>query len=295
MKKTKIMTMLLMTLCLGIGICHMPATAAKKGIKLNKTKLTMTEGKTYKLKLKNNKKKVKWSSSKKKIASVTSKGKVTAKKAGNAVITAKAAGKKYKCKVTVKAKKSTPAKTDKDFTKTLQPDTQVQPGTQVQPDYPANYTKLKNYIQLNGETNSSGNNFLTDSLTQDTMTISFGIVYDDANQKFDFILTTNNTLNDGSTVLGALSLSVSEASIANGAASYNIAYDSGSYGRVSGTYMLADILSSDNNLIWNVDDSNLEETQEIANLSMDLGYACWSKLLSDNNLELSLTDLGFGA
>lgn len=289
MKKSKLLTMLLMTLCLGIGMCHMTEAAAKKRIKLNKTKLTMTEGKTYKLKLKNNKKKVKWSSSKKKIASVTSKGKVTAKKAGNAVITAKAAGKKYKCKVTVKAKKSTPAKTDRDFTKTLQPD------TQVRSDYAANYTKLKNYIQLNGETNSSGNNFLNGSLTHDTMETNYGIVYDAANQEFEFILTTNTTLEDGSSALGALLLSVSEASIANGAVSYKVAYDSGYYGSVSGTYMLADIHSADNNLIWNLDESNIDNTEILANLCIDLGYICWANLLTDNNLELSLTDLGFGA
>lgn len=289
MKKSKILAMLLMTLCLGIGMCHMSEAAAKKRIKLNKTKLTMTVGKTYKLKLKNNKKKVKWSSSKKKIASVTSKGKVTAKKAGNAVITAKAAGKKYKCKVTVKAKKSTPAKTNRDFTRTLLPD------AQGQPDYPANYTKLKNYIQQHGETNSSGNHFLKGSLTYNTMETSYGIVYDTANQKFDFIMTTNTTLEDDSTALGALILSVSEASIANGAASYKVVYDSGYYGSVSGTYMLADIHSGENNHIWNLDESNIDNTEILANLSINLGYACWTNLLTDNDLGLSLTDLGFGA
>ena len=85
---------------------------ASKKVKLNKTKLVLKEGKTYVLKLKNNKKKVKWSSSKKAVATVNAKGKVKAKKAGSAKITAKVKKKKYICKVTVQAKKSTPAMTN---------------------------------------------------------------------------------------------------------------------------------------------------------------------------------------
>lgn len=76
------------------------ASAAK--IKLNKTKLKLVAGKSYKLKLSKKKGKIKWTSSKKKIASVNAKGVVKAKKAGKATITATMKGKKYKCKVTVK-------------------------------------------------------------------------------------------------------------------------------------------------------------------------------------------------
>ena len=83
------------------------ASKKKAKVKLNKTKLTLRVGKTYKLKLKNNKKKIKWSSSKKKVATVSKTGKVKAKKAGTARITAKVGKKKYVCKVTVKNKKKT--------------------------------------------------------------------------------------------------------------------------------------------------------------------------------------------
>lgn len=71
-------------------------------IKLNKTKKTLYEGNTYKLKVKGTKKKVKWSSSDKSIAKVSSKGKVTAKKNGSAIITAKVGKKTLKCKVKVR-------------------------------------------------------------------------------------------------------------------------------------------------------------------------------------------------
>ncbi len=74
---------------------------------LNKTSLTINQGKTYVLKLKNNTQKVKWSSSNKKVATVSSSGGVTAKSSGKAVITAKVPnGPSYKCRVTVKKVKA---------------------------------------------------------------------------------------------------------------------------------------------------------------------------------------------
>jgi len=87
--------------------------AAKK-VKLNKRKLSLYVGKSYTLKLKNNKKKVKWSSSKKKVATVSKKGKVKAKKKGTCRITAKVGKKKYVCKVTVKKKKKSTQLTYKE-------------------------------------------------------------------------------------------------------------------------------------------------------------------------------------
>ena len=86
-------------------LLNTPNISASKKVKLNKTKVTLKVGKTYKLKLKNNRRKIKWTSSKTKIATVSKKGKVKAKKPGKTVITAKVGKKKYRCKVTVKKKK----------------------------------------------------------------------------------------------------------------------------------------------------------------------------------------------
>lgn len=81
-----------------------PVTANAAAPKLNKKKITIRVGKTYKLTLKNAKaSKVKWSTSKSSVATVY-KGKVTAKKKGTAKVTAKYKGKKYVCTVTVKPK-----------------------------------------------------------------------------------------------------------------------------------------------------------------------------------------------
>ena len=101
LKKASVLltTFLLVVMCLAVDTTSV--SAAK--IKLNKTKLTLTQGKKYRLKIKGTKKKVKWSSTKKSVATVNKKGVVTAKKKGTAYIKAKVGKKTYKCKVTVKS------------------------------------------------------------------------------------------------------------------------------------------------------------------------------------------------
>ncbi len=95
--------------------------AAKKKVKLNKKSVTITQGKSVTLKVKNKKKKAKvtWKSKNKKIAKVNKKGKVTGKKVGKTTIiaTVKQGKKKTKlaCKVTVKKRenKNVPTATPK--------------------------------------------------------------------------------------------------------------------------------------------------------------------------------------
>ena len=97
-----------MILLLVISICILTkenTVQAMTKIKLNKTTISLEEGKSYTLKLKWAKNKnVKWSSSNKKIAQVTN-GKIKALKVGNTNICAKYKNKTYRCKVKVYAKK----------------------------------------------------------------------------------------------------------------------------------------------------------------------------------------------
>ena len=102
-------------LCLALAFCLavpalLPAgldaavsAQASSGIKLNKTKATIYNGKTLTLKITGTKSKVKWSSSDTSVAKVSSKGVVTARKVGKATITAKVGSKAMKCAVTVKS------------------------------------------------------------------------------------------------------------------------------------------------------------------------------------------------
>lgn len=79
------------------------STSAQAGLRpqLNKTKLTLTLGNTVDLHVRNTTKSVKWSSNKPSVASVSSDGDVTAVAPGKAKITAKVAGKRLICNVTV--------------------------------------------------------------------------------------------------------------------------------------------------------------------------------------------------
>ena len=286
MKKASSFTVLIVFLCLCIFMAPTTKSAAKKKVSLTKTKLTLTIGKTYKLKLKNNKKKVKWTSSKKSVATVTSKGKVTAKKVGTATITAKVGKKKYKCKLTVKAKKTViePQSTDNntDFT------------VPVTPNYQTNFTQLKNNILTYGTTTENGNKVINGTYRHNSMDLTYGIVYDSTKLSFEFILLSTTELDTDKAITG-LSLSVSEASIASGTAEFRILYDSGHYGSSCCTIPLANIHFENNSLLWNTETTNLNNLAELGNAFMNLGYKCWQLLLNEHNTQLSLTDLGFGA
>ena len=67
--------------------------------KLNKSKLNLKKGKTFKLKITSKAGTQKYTSNKKSVATVSKKGIITAKKKGKATITVKTNGLKLKCKV----------------------------------------------------------------------------------------------------------------------------------------------------------------------------------------------------
>ena len=90
------------TLCLLFSLLFPgKAVNAAPRMRLNKTAVTLIQGKTVKLRVIGTKKKVTWKSSNKKIAKVNKKGVVKALSPGKCTITAKVRGKKLKCKVTV--------------------------------------------------------------------------------------------------------------------------------------------------------------------------------------------------
>ena len=90
------------TLCLLFSLLFPgKAVNAAPRMRLNKTAVTLIQGKTVKLRVIGTKRKVTWKSSNKKIAKVNKKGVVKALSPGKCTITAKVRGKKLKCKVTV--------------------------------------------------------------------------------------------------------------------------------------------------------------------------------------------------
>ncbi len=133
MRKMRRKLAVLLVFVLAFTMLPQNVLAAKKKVKLSKKSVTVTVGKTVKIKLKNNKKKVKWTVvsgkknvklSKKKKSGVTIKG----KKAGKAKVQAKVGKKKFVCKVTVKKQtsdKNSGKKTAKPTTKSTVRPTQV--------------------------------------------------------------------------------------------------------------------------------------------------------------------------
>ena len=108
----KVTNKLLTALCLALIAC-LAAPALLPGMNtpftghaaaaLNKTKATVYNGKTLKLKVTGTSKAAKWTSSNTAVATVDKTGLVRAKKVGKAVITAAVGGSKLTCKLTVKS------------------------------------------------------------------------------------------------------------------------------------------------------------------------------------------------
>ena len=92
-----IFAMVLMTISL-LAVCC--TAMAKPRVRLNKKQLTLSVGQQERVVLKGAKK-AKWSSSNQAVASVNGRGVVTACNSGNAVISAKYKGRKYRVAVTV--------------------------------------------------------------------------------------------------------------------------------------------------------------------------------------------------
>lgn len=99
-KYLKIPVCYLLIICL-LTTLQVPIPAKSK-VRLNTSKVTLTKGKTFKLKVYGTRKKVKWSSKNRTIATVSKSGKIKAKKNGQTYVYGKIGRKKLKCKVTVK-------------------------------------------------------------------------------------------------------------------------------------------------------------------------------------------------
>ncbi len=102
------------TLLISSTAIHSIFVKAAKKISISQKTLSLTEGNSKKLALKNlsKKQKVIWTSSDEQVAIVSSNGKVTAKKAGKVKIIATVKKQKYSCNVTVKKKVSQVIKKD---------------------------------------------------------------------------------------------------------------------------------------------------------------------------------------
>lgn len=88
---------------LSLWMAASSAALAAPAVRLNRTKLTMTRGTAEQLELLGDVSgKITWKSSRKSVVTVNAAGRIVAKKKGTATITARVAGRSYRCKVTVR-------------------------------------------------------------------------------------------------------------------------------------------------------------------------------------------------
>ena len=88
-----------------IMIAFFASAAEAASIKLNKSKITVSVGETYRLRVSGAQKPPKWKSGNKRIVSVGKKGNVKGISSGTATVSAKVGRKVYKCRVTVESPK----------------------------------------------------------------------------------------------------------------------------------------------------------------------------------------------
>lgn len=100
-KKRRWLYQILFLLLAAMLAAPVSVSAATK-IRLSKSAVAVSKGRSYTLKVSGTQRKVSWSSSNKSVATVSQTGKVTARKKGTAVITARVSGKSLRCRITVK-------------------------------------------------------------------------------------------------------------------------------------------------------------------------------------------------
>lgn len=160
-KRTQIISIIAVLVMLTIVSPHY-VSAAKKSITLNKTKVTLSVGKTATLKVKKvsglKSKAVTFKSNKSKVASVNSKGKITAKKKGTAIITVTSkANRKVKTtvKVTVNPKQQdyNSAVTEKKVRECLNipKDAEIKITYADEPGYKESFGKWRIWTEVTGK------------------------------------------------------------------------------------------------------------------------------------------------
>ncbi len=156
-----------MLMAVMLVMAAMPLQVEAKGAHLNKTKITITEGDTAKLKVSGASGNIKWSSSKNSVATVNKKGVIKAKNEGTTIIKAKINNKVLKCKVIVEAE---------DDEGDVEDDSSSMEKTPLD--------SVKTYIKNNGSTNANGDPIIK----MESGDTKYTIIYDQSNDRLEFSL-----------------------------------------------------------------------------------------------------------
>lgn len=302
--------------------------AKKVKVKLSKKKITIIRGNTYTLKLKKAKaKKVKWKTSKKAIANVSG-GKVSAVKVGKATITAKYKGKKYKCKVTVKAKVTVLNKTFncyvKDTKKLVLKNssgassnakswassnssvasinskgviTGKKPGSATITATKTNGDKLKvkvtvlnPYTALKNYINTKGKTNADGNqfIAYTSGTSTFTIIHNKSKNTFEFLAESKSASETDKLTMSINASNTGTPAVTSSAVSN--AYDTTIYSATASFKPAA--YSATSNITFNVSLGKAENVNKNSNTMLRSAFENWKKMLKDN-LGMNMCALGF--
>ena len=233
-------------------------------LKLNKSKVTLNVGKSYKLKVSGTKKTPKWKSGNTKVATVNKSGKVTAKKAGKAKIQAIVGGKKLVCTVTVKKASAASSK------------------------LAANYTKVINYIKKNGKYSEDGTKYIDVAIDSGTRAL---LSYDPKSNNLDMGLTLRV---EKENIVSTIDV-IANCTKSNNAKVYSSIFTSGIELYTKATMKASSYTAKTNLTFYNASGSKAQsDIQEAANATLQAAVAGTEYLLT-SKLHMSLKDLGFTA
>ena len=271
--------------------------AAQK-VKLNYTKKTIYEGDSFQLKVKGAKKKVKWSTSNKKVATVTAKGTVKGKSGGSdrrtCRITATVGGKKYSCKVTVKALEEEDEEDEEedmddadsgDSSDSGITDGDTEDDTTAVSDVEKNIVTLKNYIQKYGYENVNGERVISEITDEFTN----AIVYEKSTDSLYFIFAGESAMD----IVFDMTISSSDNSRP---LEVSILCIGGGLAYSATSTIIPSAYYEDAECYFTLTDSNLSVDEEIiqslSNTTLGAAFAGWDYLIVKNT-GLRMRDIGF--
>lgn len=274
--------------------------------KLNKTSITLKEGRSCQLKILGTRQKVKWSSSAKSVVTVSATGKVKAKqvkKDRSARITASVGGKKYSCRVLVKDVKAAtpeteapkPSQPETEAPKPSQPETEAPKPSQPEPEAPkpqaTGFARLKDYILTFGKENTAGNYFINMKNLYKGTNYTYGIVYNRVEDQLEFLFLTESSKDKSSMTMYVMENPVSAPT------NYLFLMKNLSGGFEVKANLNPATYDGESKIAFQVEKSvggaPYQAINDLANAAVQTGFAGWSKLL--DYAGITFKDLGFVA
>ena len=259
-------------------VTAVPVRVEARGAHLNKTKITMTEGDSVKLKVSGVSGKIKWSTSKKSVATVSQKGVIKAKNEGTTIIKAKIRGKTLKCKVIVKSEEYD------DWDDETSKESELKELTPLE--------SVKSYIKTHGSVNLNGDPILSVEYGD----YRYTVLYNTDKDRLEFVFFMMGDIGDIATI-SAANVELPPDMIGKANISHNLTTEYGSI-ETSGYFNVGnyrdekDITVSVENKTDDMASLSDLEIAEMSQSTIDSMIAVCNTLISEYT-DYTLHDIGF--